>query len=143
MPVVLVQPLGKRLLSLVRAVVGASIGPLPQRCLDQPFGFSVGAWRVGPCAQVTQAQASQESAEPPAPVAGAVVGHHPGEGNAEIAVVAQRLQQCAAGTGATFIVLNGAEGHPGVIVDSQVNELPARAIGSPLAIAGDAMAGTP
>jgi hypothetical protein len=41
---------------------------------------------------VTQAQTPQEPTEAPRLVAGAVVGHHPGEGHAQAAVVTQRLQ---------------------------------------------------
>lgn len=92
---------------------------------------------------MAQAQAPQESAEPPAFVAGAVIGHDPTEAYAQRTVVTQCLQQCAARAGATSVVLDGGEGDPGVIVNCQVDELPACAVGRALAIVRDPMARAP
>ena len=142
-PVVLVQPVRKCPSALFGAVIGAGVGPLSQCGLDQPLGLAVGSWRIGPGAQVTQAQTPQEPTEAPRLVAGAIVSHHPGKGHAQAAVVAQRLQQRTAGSTAALVVFDGAEGNPGVIIDSQVDEFPASAILSVLAVTGHAVAGSP
>src|SRR5690606_13486204 len=125
MPVVLMQPVREVPGTLARRLVGAGIGPFAQRRLDEALGLAVGSWCVGFGAHVLDTQSSAQPAEAPRLVAGAVVGEHAGEADAQTGVIAQGLEQRGAGALRGLIRINGAEGDPGVIVDGDVNILPA------------------
>jgi hypothetical protein len=45
-PIVAMQPPGQFGGAFVRGVVGASIGPFTQGCLDEALGLAVGFWRM-------------------------------------------------------------------------------------------------
>src|SRR6266550_4052067 len=68
--------------------VGLSISPLAKRRLNEAFRFSICLWRVGPGADVFEAEIAAGVAEVEGLVARAVVGHHAGNLDAEALVVA-------------------------------------------------------
>lgn len=71
-PVIAVQPTRQLGDALARAVVGAGVGPLTQRALDEALGLAVGA-RVRPREAMDQAQLPAGLGELPAAAAGPVV----------------------------------------------------------------------
>lgn len=139
-PVVVVQPVAEGIGPLPGVVVGAGIGPLAQAGLHQAFGLAVGARGIGARAQVAQTEATGQTPEAARPVTGAVVGQHPLESHAQTAVVAERADQSLAGAGSALVRLDGGEGHPRVIVDGQVDVLPADAPVPMRAVAGHTVA---
>src|SRR5690606_6034381 len=112
MPVVVVQPVHEGFGSLPGAGIGTGVGPLPQAGLHQALGLAVGAGRVRSGAQVAHAKPADQATEAATPVPAAVIGPPTLEANAQASVVADRLQQCPAGTGAALVGLDGAERHP-------------------------------
>ncbi len=76
-------------------------------------------------------------------VAGAVVGHHARDGDAEAGVVGDGRFQEGGGAVGGLVGQDLAEGHAGVIVDADVDELPADAAAVALSgsVAGHAVAG--
>ena len=72
-PEVAGQPAGP----LLRVREGHGVGPLPAQCLDEPLGLAVGSGRVGPGADVLQAQGAAGLGERLGDVGRAVIAHHP------------------------------------------------------------------
>ena len=56
--------------------IGLGVGPFAQRGLDEALGLAVGLGRVGPGADVLEAEIAAGLAEGLGAIAGAVVGHH-------------------------------------------------------------------
>ena len=141
MPIVLVDPKGEMTESISGVLIEASIGPLADRGLDKTLGFAVRAWGVdastdGFDVELATGMGKQQRAE-----AGAVVGHDAADMNAEAGEVSDGLAQEAAGRDGLFIGQHGGESDAGVVVDSDVEELPTGAASFILRIAGDAMPG--
>src|SRR5215212_3710611 len=142
MPVVSVQPDRQRSGAVVRGGVGLSVGPFAQGGLDKALSLAVclGRIRLGP--DVLEAEIAAGGPKRLGAIARAIVGHHTGNRDAEVRVVGDRgLEE---GDRALLLLVREdlREGHPGGIVDADVDELPPDApalalIGS---IAGDAMA---
>src|SRR3954463_10124742 len=142
MPVVSVQPERQRSGAVVRGWVGLSVGPFAQGGLDKALGFAVclGRIRLGP--DVLETEIAAGAAGGPGAIAGAIVGHHTGDRDAEVRVVGDRgLEE---GDRALLLLVRAdlREGHPGGVVDADVDELPsdASALALPRSVAGDAMA---
>ena len=68
----------------VGAAVRQGVGPLAQQGLDEALGLAVGLGRVGPGADVAQAEQPAGLAEQARDVARTVVGHHPLDPDAEL-----------------------------------------------------------
>src|SRR3954451_15459599 len=142
MPVVSVQPDRQRGGAVVRGWVGLSVGPFAQGGLDKALGLAVclGRIRLGP--DVLETEIAAGGAEGLGAIAGAIVGHHTGNRDAEVRVVGdRRLEE---GDRALLLLVREdlREGHPGGVVDADVDELPSDAPAFALtgSIAGDAMA---
>ena len=73
------EEFGESLGALGGGWIGAVVGPAAQECLDEAFGFSVGARAVGAGAKVAQAQPSAGGGEVVGDVARAIVGHDAGD----------------------------------------------------------------
>src|ERR1019366_594873 len=59
--------------------VGQSVSPFAKRGLNEAFGLAIGLGRVGPGADVAQAEIAAGIAEVRGAIAGTIVGHHPGD----------------------------------------------------------------
>src|SRR3954469_11313320 len=141
-PVVSVQPDRQRSGAVIRGGVGLSVGPFAQGGLDKALGLAVclGRIRLGP--DVLETEIAAGAAEGLGAIAGAIVGHHTGNRDAEVRVVGDRgLEE---GDRALLFLVRAdlREGHPGGVVDADVDELPSDAPAFALtgSIAGDAMA---
>src|SRR3954469_10041489 len=142
MPVVSGQPDRQRSGAVVRGWVSLSVGPFAQGGLDEALGLAVrlGRIRLGP--DVLETEIAAGAAEGPGAKAGAIVGHHTGNRDAKARVVGDRgLEE--GDRALLFLVRKDLrEGHPGGVVDADVDELPPNAPALALtgSIAGDAMA---
>ncbi len=94
------------------------------------YGLAVGAGRIGLGADVFQPEPSTQPLKRPGPIAGAVVCHDAPKADFQPAVVAQCLQQGPAGAAATLIRVQAGERQSGRIVDGDMHELPASAVGA-------------
>src|SRR4051812_14902622 len=94
MPVVFVKPERKLLGAAIGCWIGMSVGPLPERGLDEALGLAVGFWRIGLGADVLDAQVSASIAKVEGFVTTAVVGHDTGDGDTEAFVIGHgRLEE--------------------------------------------------
>jgi hypothetical protein len=106
----------------------------------------LGLWRVGPGADVLEAEIAAGIAEVEGFVAGAVVGHDAGDPDTEALVVGNRSFQKGGGAFLPLVGHDLGEGDPRGIVDADMDELPAEpfaataAVTLAAAIAGNAMA---
>src|SRR4051812_16756325 len=87
MPIVSVQPDGKFLGTAIGCWIGLSVGPLPERGLDEAFGLAVSFGRIGLGADVLDAQVPASIAKAECFIATAVVGHDTGDGDTEAFVI--------------------------------------------------------
>jgi hypothetical protein len=71
--IVVVEPWVELLFSFERVLVGAGVGPFAERCLDEAFGFSIGAGRIGPGEAMLDALLEEERSEAVVAVTGTVV----------------------------------------------------------------------
>src|SRR5580700_4270804 len=103
-------------------------------------------WGVGPGADVLEAEPLAQPAEGEGLVAGAVVGHDALDFDAEAFVVGERRFEEGGGAALPLIGHDLGEGDAGVVVDGDMDELPAEPfapcppVALPSAVAGDAMA---
>src|SRR5438477_7664690 len=81
-PVVAMQPSWQLVGSAIGVGVGLSVSPFPQRALDEALGLAVGLRRVRPGPDVLESEIAAGIAEVEGFVAGAVVGHDTGDGEA-------------------------------------------------------------
>src|SRR3981189_2203272 len=141
MPIVSVQPNRKFLGTAIGCWIGLSVGPLPERGLDEALGLAVGFWRIGLGADVLDAQVPASITKGEGFVTTAVVGHDAGDGDAEAFVVSHGRLEEGSGTIGFLVGLDLGERDAGVIVDADVDELPADAATVALAgpITGDAV----
>src|SRR4051812_17842878 len=142
MPVVLVQPDRKLMGATVGGGIGLGVSPFSERGLDEALCLAVGFGRVGPGADVLDAQVPARLAEGEGFVAGAVIGHDADDGDAEAFIVSHSRLEEGNGTIGLLVGLDFGEGDTGMIVDADVDELPADAAAVALAgaIASDAVA---
>ena len=140
MPIVSVQPLGQVFSSLFGTVVGSRIGPFVQRGFDEAFGFAVGSRGIGSGSDMLQFQSSAQFREARRAVAGAVVCHDAGEGDAERLEVAQRVEQGAAGALRRLVRLDASKTDAGMIVDSHMHVFPSGSRRFQPSVSGNPMA---
>src|SRR5438874_705104 len=142
MPVVLVQPDRKFVGATVGCGIGLGVSPFPERGLDEALGLAVGFRRVGLGADVLEAEVAASVAEGEGLIAAAVVGHDADDGDAEAFVISHGRLEEGSGAVDLLVRLDLGEGDARVIVNADVDELPADAAAVDLAgaIAGDAVA---
>src|SRR5882724_4330022 len=127
-------------------MIGLRIGPCAQAGLDEARGFAVGLGRIGLGPDVFEAESLAEPAEGNRSVAGAVVGHHSLDLDAEAFIVRQSGFEEGGGTALPLVGHDLGEGDARVVVDSNMDELPAEPfaprspIALPSTVAGDAVA---
>src|SRR5882757_3178288 len=141
MPIVSVQPDRKLLGTAIGCWIGLSVGPLPERGLDEALSLAVGFGRIGLGADVFDAEVPASVTEGEGLVATTIVGHDAGDGDAEAFVVSHGRPEEGNGTIGLLVGLDLGESDARVIVDTDVDELPADAATVALAgpIAGDAV----
>ena len=126
--------------------MGAGMDPFPERGLDEAFRLSVCLRRVRLCPNVFDAEVAAGSGPQFRFVARPIVGHDALDPDAEAAIVCDGRLQVLDSWLLLFACLDLTEGHPRVVVDSDVDVLPARRravvalVGLSAPIAGDAVA---
>src|ERR1700744_5606153 len=116
-PVVLVGPGGQRGRPVFGVLEGGGVGPFIEHGLDEALGFAVGAWRVGPGAAICEGELVACTGEGAAFVAGAVVGEHAPDADAELAEPGNRFGPKVGGAALGLVRIHGREGEAGVGVD--------------------------
>jgi len=140
-PVVLMHPGLEFGLAFGGVLVEASVGPFAQRGLDEAFGLAVGTRGVGARAEMADTELPTSVGELAGVVAGSVVGEDAANGEAQARVVAHGVVQEGDRAAGALVRMQGREGHAGVIIDGDVENLPAGAAGFVAGIAGEAMTG--
>src|SRR5579862_5368082 len=139
-PVVGVDPGFEMGEALGGILVEPGVGPFTDGGLDEAFGFAVGARSVDARANVFELKIAAGLSEEVGVKAGTVIGHDAANGDAQASEVSRGLAQECAGGNRLFVGQQGGESDAGVIVDGDVEELPAGAAGFVLGISGKAMA---
>src|SRR5208282_1177757 len=120
--------------------VTTSVSPFPDGGLDEPLCFAVGPWRVGPSALGSEVEIAT-GLKKFAPIeARTVVGKHAAGADAKALEVSDGLSQEVCRRGGFFVPVHGGKSQPRVIVDGNVEKLPAGAASFVFGIAGDAVA---
>ena len=113
--VVVMQPGVELKFSLGRVVVGAGVSPFSESGLDEAFGLAVGAWSVGLGETVFEVLPAESLAEEPVPVAGAIVGEHAADGEAEACVVGASQEEEEDRRAVGLVGQDGGEGEAAVV----------------------------
>ena len=92
-PVVVVEPSGELLFSLLRVFVRTSISPLSEGGLDEAFGLTVGAWSIGFGEAVLDAEVAAQGSQSPRVIGRSVVGQDGLEAYAQPAIPGQGRSQ--------------------------------------------------
>ena len=103
----------------------ADVSPLAQGGLDEAFGFAVGARSVRTGKAVLDAELEAGGAELSGAIAGAVVGEQAADGDTVLGVEGDGGVQEGDGGLALLVGQHAGEGEAGVIVDGDVQSLPA------------------
>ena len=82
-PIVPMQPVGQVLGAASGCRIGDSVGPFPERGLNEALGLAVGLGRVWFGADVLELEIAAGLGESFRSVARSVVGHDPGDGDTE------------------------------------------------------------
>ncbi len=135
------EPRFEFLLALERVQIRAGVSPFSEGGLDKAFGLALGAWGVGAGKAVFDVELVEGIAEAPVSVAGAVIGKDAADGDAEAGVKGAGHEEEEDGGAMTLIGEDGGEGDAGMVIDGDVQVLPAGAASFPAAVAVDAMAG--
>jgi hypothetical protein len=141
MPIVLVDPRFQMIITLPRVLVEAGVGPFANGGLNKTFGFAVGPRGVDAGTDVSELKLEAGEFKAIGDKAGAVVGHDATQGDVKTSEVSGGLEEKAAGGNGLFIGHHGDLGETGVVIDSDVEELPAGAASFVLGVAGEAVAG--
>jgi hypothetical protein len=139
-PVVEVEEVRELSFTEGRVLERTGVSPLSQGGLDKALGFTIGLWRVGAGADVTQSERSEEKAKGVRLIASPIVAHDALSENAKGSEVIQCGLKERDGTQGRFVGHNLGKGDTGGIVDSHVNKLPTRAPNLVATVAGNAMA---
>src|ERR1700730_8594063 len=139
MPVVVMEPVGERGGALTRGRVRLGVGPLPEAGLDEALGLAVGPGRVRLSAQMTDLELCAGVSEGMRDVRRPIVGHDALDAYAAALEVGDgRFEEGGRGITA-FIGSDAGERQAGVVVDGDVDVLPAGLAKGTAVIARDAM----
>jgi Transposase len=133
--VVMLEPRRKLLISLFGVEVVANVSPLAQGGLDEAFRLAVGAGSVRAGEAVLDAELETSGAEVAGAIAGAVVGEQAANGDAMLGIEGNGGVQEGDGGFALLVGQHAGEGEAGVIVDGDVQSLPAGELGAAAAAA--------
>jgi hypothetical protein len=109
--------------------------------LDEALGLAVGVWSVEAGANGFEGEIAASLGEQKRTEARPIVGHDATHPDAEVGEVGHGLAEEGSGGIVFFVGEQGGEGDAGVVVDSDVEELPTGAAGFVLRVASEAMAG--
>ena len=125
---------------MVGVRVGVSVGPLAEGGLDEALGLAIGLGGVGPGEAVLETEGGDGGAHGMGTIAGAIVGVAALGLDAVSGKESEGGMEEGDGTLGGFIGEELGKGEAGMVVDGDVQELPARAWGViVLAVAGDAV----
>src|SRR4051794_15166817 len=123
--VVVPDPAVKGAGAFAAGAVDRAVGPAGEQGADEAFGFAVGLGPVRPGAEVAEAGLAAGECVHDAAVAGAVVGEYGLDVDAVAAVVGDgAAEEASRGRGA-FVVEHFCVGESAVVVDGDVDVLPA------------------
>src|SRR5437867_2441579 len=127
------------LIALLRVEVMANVGPLAQSGLDEAFSLAVGARSVRTGEAVLDAELEAGGAEEAGAIAGAVVSEQAANADAVLGIEGDGGAQEGDGGLALLVGEDAGEGEAGVIVDGDVQSLPAGELraAAPTAIAAN------
>src|SRR4030095_5309346 len=126
--VVVLQPAGEDRGAFRRGVVGPDVRPLPQGGLDETLRFPVGARGVGSRAAVPDVQRPAGRAEAAGDVPRSIVSQYPSDPDAMGPEPLQRPTEKAGHRLAPFVGQQFDIGDPGMIIDRDMQTLPADAV---------------
>ena len=138
-PVVSLEPDWERGRALGGVLVGAGVGPFPESGLDEAFRFPIGLGGVGLGEEVSDAQLGAGFAVGGRAVASPVVGHDALDGDAELAVVRDHLQEEVHRRVLALVRADCRMTEAGVVIDADMQALPANAAHPVPAVAGHTM----
>ena len=121
-------------------MIKVGVSPFAQGGLDETFGLAVGARRVGAGAEMANAEFAAGGSKQLRVIAGSVVGEHAANGDAETSVISNGGAQKGYGGGGAFVGMQLTESNAGMVIDGDVQHLPADTAGFIARIAGKAMA---
>ena len=125
------------MIAFLRIGVMTNVSPFPQGGLNEAFGFAVGAVSVRTGEAVLDAELEAGGAEVPGAIVGAIVGEQAANGDAVLGVEGEGGAQEGDSGWGLLVGQHAGEGEAGVIVDGDVQSLPA---GEPRASAPTAVA---
>jgi len=140
-PVVVVDPGQQERVSFLGVLIEPCVGPFPDGGLDEAFCFSVCSWSIDSGSDVSCVEGVTLFFEAIGEEAGSVIGHDAAQADVVLSEVSCCLAKKKACRDRLFIGHHGHVGHAGVVVDGDVEELPASAASLVLGIAGDAVSG--
>ena len=123
--VVMLEPGRELLIAFLGVEIVANVGPLAEGGLNEAFGLAVGAGSVGTSEAVLDAELEASGAEVAGTIAGAIVGEQAADGDAVLGVEGDGGVQEGNGGLALLVGQDAGEGDTGVIVDGDVESLPA------------------
>ena len=113
------------MVAFFRVDVVASVGPFAKSGLNEAFGFAVGAWSVRASEVVADAELETGGVEVAATIAGAVVGEQTANADAVISVEGNGSAEESDGSLGGLVGKHAGESETGVVVDGDVQSLPA------------------
>jgi hypothetical protein len=128
MPVVAMEPMEQLSRSLIGVVVGASVGPFAQCCLNEAFGLAVSPRRVGPGEDLTKAEAFAGCSEYLRPIARTIVRHHALDPDTKLCKISNGGLKEGDRSLLTLIGQDLHERDPRGIVDADMDALPTDAV---------------
>src|SRR5690348_14053981 len=141
--VVVPEPAVKGRGAFSACAVDRCVGPAVEHCADEAFCLLVCLGPVGPRAQVADPELAAGECVHDAAVAAAVVGEYALDDDAVAAVESERAAQKTGCRCRSFVGEHLRVGEAAVVVDSDVDVLPAllALVATVAAVAGNAMAG--
>ena len=123
--VVVVEPGSELMIAFLRIGVMTNVSPFPQGGLNEAFGFAVGAVSVRTGEAVLDAELEAGGAEVAGAIAGAVIGEQAANGDAVLGIEGDGGAQKGDGGCALLVGQDAGECEAGVIVDGDMQSLPA------------------
>jgi YD repeat-containing protein len=123
--VVMLQPRLQMLIAFLGVVPMANVGPFAEHGLDEAFGFAVGAGSIGTSEAVANAELGAVVAKLVRAIATTVVGQQAANTNAVLGIKSDGVLEESDGGGGLLIGQQLGKGEPGVIIDGDMESLPA------------------
>jgi hypothetical protein len=121
----MVKPWQELIMALLRVSIGTGVSPFAKSGLDETFGFTVGARGVRTGEVVAQTEFKDGCAESAGAIAVTIVGEQAADGNAQGGVISDRSAQEGDSSSRSEGGQDLGKGNAGVVIDSDMNILPA------------------